>query len=397
MGRLLKDWVKSYLEYAEGTEAPRMMHFWCGVSAVAGALRRRVWLDMKRFQWYPNFYIILVAPPGIISKTTTMGIGMDLLRRVPGIRFGPDVVTWQALVKTFAEAGEMFQYGEELIPMSAITIASGELGNLINPQDRDMVNLYISLWDGAKGFEKVTKMSGSDKIHAPWINMIGCTTPHWIADNMPAATIGGGFTSRCVFVYGDKKESFIAYPDTAARPDLLERAADLVADLEYISVNLIGPMRLTPEARKWGEEWYQNLWTVEYKNIEDDRLEGYLSRKQSHVHKLAMILSASAGDSMLIEAEHLQIAVAMLSATEKDLPLVFSRIGRSEDSMQAERLLAFIERSSPVPYAVAYRYIYTYFPSFRDFEGVMTGLIRSGQIRVDMNGSEPMLVFVTGK
>jgi len=217
--RLLKDWLPAFMDYTTGTEAPRIMHFWVGVSAIAGVLRRRVWIDMKRFKWYPNFYIILVAPPGVISKTTTMDMSIELLKQVPGIKFGPDVVTWQALVTKFAEAGEEFPYGEDFIPMSPLTLASGEFGNLINPQDRDMINLYITLWDGRSSFEKVTKMSGNDTISAPWINMIGCTTPHWIADNMPSATVGGGFTSRCVFVYGDKKENFIAYPDEHTKPD----------------------------------------------------------------------------------------------------------------------------------------------------------------------------------
>jgi hypothetical protein len=187
MPRLLKDWLPAYLEFTAGTEAPRLMHFWTGVSCIAAVLRRKVWLDMTRFKWYPNFYIIFVAPPGIISKTTTMDMGMDLVKLVPGIKFGPDVVTWQALVTAFAAAQEDFQFGEDWVPMSPITLASGELGNLINPQDRDMVNLFITLWDGRSTFEKITKGSGTDIVSAPWINMIGCTTPHWIADNMPAA------------------------------------------------------------------------------------------------------------------------------------------------------------------------------------------------------------------
>jgi len=80
------------------------MHFWTGVSTLAGALRRKVWVDMGYFKWFPNFYIILVAPPGIVSKSTTAGIGMSLLRQVPDIQFGPDVITWQALVQSFAES-----------------------------------------------------------------------------------------------------------------------------------------------------------------------------------------------------------------------------------------------------------------------------------------------------
>jgi len=388
--RQLKDWLASFMEYTSGTEAPRIMHFWCGVSTIAGALRRKVWLDFKRFKWTPTFYIIFVAPPGIISKTTTMDLGMDLLKQVPGIKFGPDVVTWQALVGKFAEVQEAFQYGEEWLPMSPLTLASGELGNLINPQDRDMINFYITMWDGKSSFEKVTKGSGNDTISAPWINMIGCTTPHWIADNMPSATVGGGFTSRCVFVYGDKKENFIAYPDEHIMKDHDARAQALIADLEHVAVNLVGAFRLPEEARVWGRKWYEVLWETKSTLMDDERLDGYVARKQTHLHKLAIVLSASRSDDLVISIEDLVLANAMLEETEKKLDMVFSRIGRSEESLQAERFIDFIKRQGRVPYTKAYKYIHSYFPDFRDFEGVVTGAVRSGVIRMEFTGTPRM-------
>lgn len=378
------------MDYTAGTEAPRIMHFWVGVSAIAGVLRRKVWIDMKRFKWHPNFYIVLVAPPGIISKTTTMDMSIDLLKRVPGIKFGPDVVTWQALVGKFAEAQESFQYEEDWVPMSPLTLASGEFGNLINPQDRDMINFYITMWDGRSSFEKVTKMSGNDTIAAPWINMIGCTTPHWIADNMPSATVGGGFTSRCIFVYGDKKETLIALPDEFTREDFEKRQDDLVADLEWMSINLIGPYTLPEETRVWIREWYRVLWTEKNKLIDDDRLEGYLARKQTHMLKLALILAASRGDDRIILLEDVVLADKMLVATEANLDKVFSRIGRTEDSLQAERFISFVQRMGTVSYAKAYQYIHSYFPDFREFEGMLNGAIRSGIIKLSFNGPDPM-------
>ena len=400
MPRVLADWIPAFMDYTRGTEAPRRMHFWAAVSAIAGTLRRKVWVDMKRFKWYPSFYVIFVAPPGIISKTTTMDMSMDLLKRVPGIKFGPDVVTWQALVTRFAECSESFQYGEEWLPMSPLTLASGELGNLINPQDRDMINFYITMWDGRSTFEKVTKGSGTDMIEAPWINMIGCTTPHWIADNMPSATVGGGFTSRCIFVYGDRKENFIAWPDEHTRADHEDCAQRLVADLEYMSVNLMGEFRITEEARSWGRAWYKRLWTEGCKTIEDDRLEGYLARKQTHMVKLGMVLSASRGDSLEISIEDLTLANTMLDETEQDLDKVFSRIGRSEDSLQAERFVGFIKRHGKIPYATAYRHIHSHFPDFRDFEGILAGAIRSGVIKMEFAGPDPqrdaVLVYTGG-
>jgi hypothetical protein len=161
---------------------------------------------------------------------------MDLLKQVPGIKFGPDVVTWPALVSAFAASSESFIYEDEWHTMSPLTLVASEMGSLINPQDREMVNLYITLWDGRKTFEKVTKMSGNDTVEAPWINMLACTTPHWIADNMPAATIGGGFTSRCIFVYADTKERFIPFVDEMSDTADKHTRERLIKDLKKLRI-----------------------------------------------------------------------------------------------------------------------------------------------------------------
>ena len=398
MTRQLKDGLPAYLDYTAGTEAPKLMHFWAGVSCIASCLRRKVWIDMVRFKWTPSFYIIFVAPPGVVSKTTTMDMGMELLKQVPGVKFGPDVVTWQALVTAFAAAGEEFPFEDAFLPMSALTLASGELGNLLDPQDRNMVNLFIALWDGRPTFEKMTKGSGNDIISAPWINLIGCTTPHWLADNMPAATVGGGFTSRCVFVYADHKETLIALPDEHTRPDHDAYAKALTADLEHMATVLAGPYKVLEEARIWIRAWYAALWAPENIRIDDKQLAGYRARKQTHMMKLALVLSASRGDSLEITLEDVVLADKMLSATEPDLDKVFSRIGRTEDSLQAERFVDFVRRYGAVPYAKAYQYIYSYFPDFRNFEGMLAGAMKSGQVALQykLNSTRPedaMLVY----
>lgn len=380
MPRILDDWLSSYLEYASYTEAPRIMHFYAGVSAIAGALRRKVWIDQFYFSWRPSFYIIFVAPPGIVSKSTTADVAMNLLREVPGINFGPDSATWQALVTAFAECGESFPYQDALHPMSAITIVSSELGNLLDLKDDKAINLFIDLWDGKKSFDKRTKGSGVDIVEAPWINILGCTTPHWIAANMPSSTVGGGLTSRCIFVYADKKERYIAYPRQMVPTDNHDRRAALVHDLEHIATNLVGEYVITPEAIEWGTEWYERVWDTRPEHLHDDRLDGYIARKQTHLHKLAIILAASRRDTLIIEKEDLIKADKFLSLTEHDLTKVFSRIGMSNDSMESDRLLALIRRRGKIPYEEAYNYVRSHFPGFREFENVLSGLIRSGNV-----------------
>ena len=378
---MFPDWITTYLSYASVTEAPRRMHFWAAIGTVAGALRRRVWLDMKRFQWYPSFYIIYVGPPGVVTKSTTIDIAMDLLKQVPGIKFGPNAVTWQALVTAFAAASEAFEYQGTWHPMSPLTLAASELGSLLNLQDRDMINLLIELWDGKKSYEKVTKMSGNDTVEAPWINLQAGTTPHWIADNMPQAMIGGGLSSRCLFVYGATKEKFIAYVDEHVEDTDAALRLGLIHDLEQISM-LCGEFKIAPDAREWGRAWYEAFWKDAASRMDDQMLEGYAARKQTHLHKTAMVLAASRCDSLVITLYDLQFANTMLLDIEQDMHKVFSRIGRTDDSLQAERFIDYVKRKGTVSYAEAYKMIHVYFPDFRDFEGILDGALRSGQVQM---------------
>lgn len=391
MPRHYPDWLSAFMDYASYGEAPRHMYFWTGVSAIAGALRRKVWIDQAYFKWHPNFYIVLVAPPGIVSKSTTAGIGMSLLRKVPGIKFGPDVVTWPALISAFAESTEGFEYASEIHTMSALTLESSEFGNLLNPQDKEMVDLLVALWDGKPGtFEKKTKHSGNDSVENPWINLIACTTPSWIAGNFPEYMIGGGFTSRCIFVYADKKAKYVAYPGLAVPADLDEKANRLVEDLTHIST-LAGAYTLSPEAVRWGEQWYQRHYTVRPANLDDDRFGGYIARKQTHIHKLALILAASCGDAPIITPEQLEVADAMVTDLEPDMQFVFSKIGKSDTAFYAERLVNFVHAKGKLPYHEAYRHVHSYFPSMRDFEDVLAGCVRAGYLRMEQQGSTMML------
>lgn len=392
--RHFEDWLSAYLDYSQYSEAPKRMHFWAGVSAIAGALRRKVWIDQAYFKWFPNLYVIFVAPPGIVSKTTTVSTAMSLLRKVPGIKFGPDVVTWQALVTAFAGSTEMFQAApDEWLTMSALTLESGEFGNLLDPKDKAMVDLLVSLWDGKQGsFEKVTKTSGNDSVENPWINLIACTTPAWIAGNFPDYMIGGGFTSRCVFVYADKKERYIAYPGRHVPVDLGEQERKLVEDLEDIAMSQVGAYTITESAYLWGEAWYKHHYENRPKHLDDDRFGGYIARKQTLVHKLAMVLAASGDSGMQITDEHLKTAATMLTDLEPDMQSVFAKMGKTDVSNNTDRLLQLVQSHKEILFSTAYKSLHSIFPVVQDFENALGGCVKAGLVGIKQVGNDVYLI-----
>jgi hypothetical protein len=214
--------------------------------------------------------------------------------------------------------------------------------------------------------------------------MIGCTTPSWIADNVPQAAIGGGFTSRCIFLYADRKEKLVPYPGDVVPKGLAEMRYRIFQDLEHISVSICGEYILAPEAKAFGREWYASIWNVAQASKDPSNGTGYVARKQTHAHKLAMVLAASQRDELLITGEDLQLAITMLESLEEDMHKVFSKVGRSEDSLAADKFIELINRHGVMDYQDAYRAVHTAFPDFSVFERVLAGAIRSGQISTEI-------------
>ena len=227
MARHFKNWLDAYLEHTKYSEAPTPLHFWTGVSTIAGALRRRVWIDQLQFQWTPNFYIVFVGPPGVITKSTSIRIGTELLREVEGVHFGPNSLTWQALTIALEDAYEVVTLpltadNEDTItlPMSCITCSAKEFGTPIDPSDRKLVDVFTDLWDGQlETWVHDTRTLGKITIKNPWINIITAVTPAWLKRNMPDEMIGGGLTSRIIFVYVSKKRELVSFPSELIQSD----------------------------------------------------------------------------------------------------------------------------------------------------------------------------------
>ena len=117
-----------------------------------------------------------------------------------------------------------------------------------------------------------------------------------------------------------------------------------------------------------------------------------------------MILAASSSDSLLITDEHLTIADQMVTDLEPDMQFVFSKIGKSDTALYAERLIWFVHSKGRVAFHEAYRYVHSYFPSMRDFEDVLAGCLRAGYIRMEqsagamfLSAGEPMPTAGQGK
>lgn len=349
MSRHYKHWLKAYCDFTSLFEAPLDFHFWTGISTIAGVLRRRVWKDELSYKWTPNFYIVFVGPAGIVTKSTTLNIGYQMLKKVKGITFGPDSMTWHGLARKFEESFEYASWKrpdgkEQLLPMSPLTCSVSELGTFLRPDDKGLISFLTDVWDGKeRPFDHTTKDSGELKLEYPWLNVIGATTPEWIQENFPPSMLSQGIGSRIIFIYGETKRHLIAYPSRSRQPaDYAKVEQLLIDDLTEMS-KLIGPYELTEAAYDWGTLWYQrHNFGTRSTHMASSRYSGYLARKQTHLHKLGMVLAASQRDTLLIEKEDLEVAEKILETAEQSMIKVFESVGLVDEAKHVAELVAYV-------------------------------------------------------
>jgi hypothetical protein len=394
--RAYNNWIKAYVSHTRFSESPDAFHFWTGVATVAGALRRRVWIDERHFQWTPNFYIVLVGPPGVAAKSTSIRSGISLLERVPGVYLGPQSMTWQALTESLQNAQECVEIPgrPEPEPMSCISIGVSELGTFLKPDDSELVDVLVDMWDGQKTiWRRRTKTQGETTIHNPWLNVIACTTPAWLKENFPDVLVGGGLTSRMVFVFADKKRQLVAYPSELINSsDYKEEEEYLLHDLFQIA-ELCGEYTLTSDAREWGREWYKLHWTTaRTSHMASERFAGYFSRKQTHLHKLAMVLAAAKRNELVIEAEDLMEANTLITDLEVDMQHVFSSIGVSHSARVSSELLALIRNAGSISLQKLWQLCFATMAS-KDFTEAVKASVEAGYVKVTHSGQDRILNY----
>jgi hypothetical protein len=394
-------WLDAFVEHASIGEAPEHILWWVGVSTIAGALRRRVWIDEVFFQWTPNFYIVVVAPPGIVAKSTTANIGFNVLDDAGlGVHFGPDITSWQALIQEMQGIGETFMHGETNLTQHAITCAIDEFGTFLDPTNREQVDSLIRLYDGKmsnRAFRKITKTQGSEEMHGPWVNIFGCTTPSWLNSHFPEWFIGGGLLSRCIFLHAERKRQRTAYLSQAVKKNsgFAFQRAKLVADLQRIG-EYVGPFSITPAAYEWGEKHYNFHWD-KFEGAGEE-LQGYPARKQTHMHKLAMVISASRGHFPRIDVEHLVEAERRLSEIEPGISRVLAAVGSTAVPKASVQIIEAVRAAggSALRRDVFVNHFFRRMTN-KDFDEALRGAIGSGKLTVDPSASGAVLRLLEAK
>jgi hypothetical protein len=335
MPRLIKDnWLRAYLVYTHDILSPESFNLWCGVSAIASALQRKVFIPVNQFMCYPNNYIVLMGPPGTM-KSTAMRTGREILSKVPNLHTATDSTTREKLILNFTTA---YRDGH-----SSMTAHSSELASFFSSSKLDMVNFLTDIYDSPPEWAHDTKLSGVNKIKAPCLNLLAATTPDSFSKEVPAETSGIGLTSRMIIQFETKPRvrpwRTAVDPNKVALKDLLQQ------DLIQIS-SLKGEYLIDPEADVFYDNWFQGQ--LENPNTSGDRALGpYFARKHTHILKLSMVIAAASRDELVIYKEDIKTAMDVLKDTEVNMPNVFAGYGMNPLAFSLQQVAMVVLDAGP--------------------------------------------------
>jgi hypothetical protein len=290
-------------------------------------------------------YIVLVGPPAA-RKGTAMSQAYKFLRTLD-IRVSAEATTREALIKALAEAtyNEVDTTDALTISMhSSLTVWSQELTVFLGYQNFQLMSDMTDWYDCRDAWTYRTKNMGTDEIIGVFVVLFGATTPKLIASSMPLDAIGGGLTSRMIFIFEPNKGKIVPYPGLSAHEKDLE--IQLEEDLARIHL-MNGQFRATKKFFNHWLEWYPHQ--ARNPPFEDHRFEGYCDRRANHVLKLSMIISAAKRETMDIHLEDLLDAIRILERTEEKMERTFSGVGLSANAEVLNMVMQDIAHFGEVP------------------------------------------------
>lgn len=313
-----------------------------GLFCLSSALRRNVVIPafyedgtmcLASWSCWPNMYISYVGPPAETYKSTAMDAAIEILEEVPILHRGPNTASKPSLLAELVDAEE-----------NAIYITSRELSDLITTAGPEMYEFLTSIYDGHKSFKSTTISRGVELVNKPCLNLIAATTPVWLTDTMPEPVIGGGFSSRMIWVYEDKPRwKKVIHHDTVFPDSMHELKDALVHDLKHISTQINGEFRLTDECADFINNFNNNM-----KIPKATKLSGYYGRKIAHMLKIAMLLKLSKTDELVLEKKDCEESLDVLATIEPKLGKVFEGVGKNVYTMSAKNIVEYIKDNNRV-------------------------------------------------
>ncbi len=336
------NFLRDYLTYASGNEAPQVFHDWCAIMTIANTLGRRVWVNQGLFRVYPHLYVMLVGNPAS-GKSFAMSLARRLVAEIGSIHIAPSIVTREAVTLDMGSdkppCRKEFQGPDgKLWTYSQCSFFSDELLNLLGRTPEPIMNFFLEAW--SQDIINVgTKGKGNDVIINPCVNLLGCMTPDVTSSLIKQQLLSTGFMRRVVWVNSSQRGKPVPRPQytdeqKAAYAACLQRGRELL--------KVKGEFVWDPPAATFFDQWY--VANNERMNAAGASavVVNMLRSRDQFVLKVAMACTLAHTNELVLKVPALEFAIAMLESIEDAAFRTFEHTGRNELAFLGTKILDFV-------------------------------------------------------
>ena len=346
------NFLEAYCQYAGDQFCPPQFHLWTGLSIIAGALERKVWVKPTAKSLFPNLYVLLVSHPQV-GKSTALDRGTDLLEHLRAeynhdFKMIPEQATEAALIElmNILSSYQVPQATNNTMFSSGFFYASEASSSALKNEHGDFNATLTRFYDCPTVFRK--KLKGdkhTTEIPHVCFNVLAGTTFDFLKRLVNEESVMGGLASR--FIYVTCRDRFVRTPKWGyTRGTDLAMRGKLLADLVEIH-KMVGEFKPTPE--------FIALWESAHPEhdkyligLDSTRVESLKARKLTNLTKVCMLLSASEGDSYVLTADHWHKAEKLMEEVMADNTLILSSaiIGKTDTQAGLNQLILQTLRKS---------------------------------------------------
>jgi hypothetical protein len=368
--RKLDNWLTSYKDYIIKHESPDIFHFWVAVQMIATALGRGVWINRGAYVVYPNQYVILVAKSGSCRKSVAMEIGLDLIDEVENTHILHERMTVEGLMDRLQRV--LVLPNGRVVPDGSLLIHADELSNLFGKASyiTDLLSFLTAAYTSKAKLDFLTRSRSLTSVRNPCIGLLAGTTPDSMSEIFPSLTLVSGLIGRILLIVGERGER-------VSKPKLKKSLrSTLIHDLIRIS-KLYGEMTVTKETEAAFDSWYNAF----PKDVSAE-LSTFYERKHDHVWKMAIIMSISESDEMIITHDHFLSAIQAIELVESRMSEVLTYIGATSQSSVADFVFSFIKAKHPEPlsHSILLRKSYRRLQGLNEFKDIIDALVEQNRI-----------------
>lgn len=313
-------WIEAIMKATEKAESPRSHIFWAILFAISSSTPRKVYLKKGGFyKLYPNLFIINIADSGL-RKQFPIDLANSLLTAAGCCRIISGTNSIQGIIEMLSK-GYTANNGAVIKEANA-AILSDEFSTLL-VDDPMALSTLMKLYDthagekpdGSNEWEKTLK-SGKKKLRNIYITMLAASNLDQFDSKVMEKDMRGGFMARTLAIVETKPSQL----NSLLRGGTPIDYQSLSKRLKEIN-RLTGEFTMEESAIDLFDDWYYPFFSTP----RQDKT-GFVKRIHDHILKVAMCLSLSHKDELIITANEVEDAMNIC------LPLVDSSLDMSRQT-----------------------------------------------------------------